>query len=313
MNLTFRIEYRTTWGECLYVVLNNEIEVELSTTDGHLWQGSCEYLPAEEGRVIAYRYAVYRNGKCIRKEFGAIAHTFFPADIHEHHYIFDDSWRDLPAESYRYSSAFNGIYTPQTPALPTEYDASYITFRALCPGLGIRHQALALTGEGTTLGNWGKDSKPIRMQEVQPNVWQLALKTDNLPQVTDYKFVAIDEQTGNIVDWENGSNHTLYLPHLETRETFMPQETEVYFQDILCRIAGSAIPVFSLRSEGSYGVGDFGDLKTSIQWAADTHQKAVQVLPINDTTMTGHLCLPPHVCGPQATSCPERPGSRTTL
>ena len=54
MNLTFRIEYRTTWGECLYVVLNNEIEVELSTTDGHLWQGSCEYLPAEEGRVIAY-------------------------------------------------------------------------------------------------------------------------------------------------------------------------------------------------------------------------------------------------------------------
>ena len=287
MNLTFRIEYRTTWGECLYVVLNNEIEVELSTTDGHLWQGSCEYLPAEEGRVIAYRYAVYRNGKCIRKEFGAIAHTFFPADIHKHHYIFDDSWRDLPAESYRYSSAFNGIYTPQTPALPTEYDASYITFRALCPGLGIRHQALALTGEGTTLGNWGKDSKPIRMQEVQPNVWQLALKTDNLPQVTDYKFVAIDEQTGNIVDWENGSNHTLYLPHLETRETFMPQETEVYFQDILCRIAGSAIPVFSLRSEGSYGVGDFGDLKTYIQWAADTHQKAVQVLPINDTTMTG--------------------------
>ena len=199
MNLTFRIEYRTTWGECLYVVLNNEIEVELSTTDGHLWQGSCEYLPAEEGQVIAYRYAVYRNGKCIRKEFGAIAHTFFPADIHEHHYIFDDSWRDLPAESYRYSSAFNGIYTPQTPALPTEYDASYITFRALCPGLGIRHQALALTGEGTILGNWGKDSKPIRMQEVQPNVWQLALKTDNLPQVTDYKFVAIDEQTGNLV------------------------------------------------------------------------------------------------------------------
>lgn len=52
------------------------------------------------------------------------------------------------------------------------------------------------------------------------------------------------------------------------------------------RVAGCAIPVFSLRSEGSFGVGDFGDLKTFITWASATKQKVVQILPINDTTMT---------------------------
>jgi 4-alpha-glucanotransferase len=46
------------------------------------------------------------------------------------------------------------------------------------------------------------------------------------------------------------------------------------------------IPVFSLRSEGSFGIGDFGDLKLMIDWAAKTGQRIIQVLPINDTTMT---------------------------
>ena len=33
-------------------------------------------------------------------------------------------------------------------------------------------------------------------------------------------------------------------------------------------------------------MGDFGDLMKMIDWAVKTHQKAVQILPINDTTMT---------------------------
>lgn len=53
------------------------------------------------------------------------------------------------------------------------------------------------------------------------------------------------------------------------------------------RIAGCAIPVFSLRSKGSFGVGDFGDLKLMITWAAQTGQKILQILPINDTTSSG--------------------------
>ena len=50
------------------------------------------------------------------------------------------------------------------------------------------------------------------------------------------------------------------------------------------RAAGVAIPVFSLKSEGSQGVGDFGDLSRMIDWAASVGMKAVQVLPVNDTT-----------------------------
>ncbi|MCF0196903.1 MAG: 4-alpha-glucanotransferase [Bacteroidaceae bacterium] len=54
------------------------------------------------------------------------------------------------------------------------------------------------------------------------------------------------------------------------------------------RLAGTLIPVFSLRSKTSFGVGDFGDLQKMIAWVAKTGMRVLQVLPINDTTTATH-------------------------
>jgi len=51
--------------------------------------------------------------------------------------------------------------------------------------------------------------------------------------------------------------------------------------------AGTAIPVFSLRTEKDFGIGQFTDLKLLVDWAAATGQSVIQTLPVNDTTMTG--------------------------
>ena len=51
--------------------------------------------------------------------------------------------------------------------------------------------------------------------------------------------------------------------------------------------AGTAIPVFSLRTENDFGIGQFTDIKLLVDWAADTGQSIIQTLPVNDTTMTG--------------------------
>ena len=50
------------------------------------------------------------------------------------------------------------------------------------------------------------------------------------------------------------------------------------------KTAGLVVPLFSLRSEGSQGVGDFGDLKQMTDWAASAGMHAIQLLPIYDTT-----------------------------
>ncbi len=51
--------------------------------------------------------------------------------------------------------------------------------------------------------------------------------------------------------------------------------------------AGVAVPLFSLRSEDSCGIGEFLDLKKLADWCVATGLKMIQILPINDTTTDG--------------------------
>lgn len=60
----------------------------------------------------------------------------------------------------------------------------------------------------------------------------------------------------------------------------------VFQRKMSWKAAGTVVPVFSLRTEDSMGVGEFLDLKLLVDWAYATGQKIIQLLPVNDTTMT---------------------------
>lgn len=86
---------------------------------------------------------------------------------------------------------------------------------------------------------------------------------------------------------QNGQSkrvETGVMPHILFTEHDMKEYDQHDMWQEPKRIAGVAVPVFSLKSEGSAGVGDFGDLKRLIDWAERTGMKAVQILPVNDTT-----------------------------
>lgn len=95
-----------------------------------------------------------------------------------------------------------------------------------------------------------------------------------LPEGSHYRYCLVKD--GKIERIECGC-----LPHTVGKDNsddlwMLPQ-----------RVAGIAVPVFSLRTKGSQGVGDFGDLKLFIDWADRMGLKAIQILPINDTTTSG--------------------------
>ena len=51
--------------------------------------------------------------------------------------------------------------------------------------------------------------------------------------------------------------------------------------------AGVAVPVFSLKSSNSFGIGEFLDLKLLADWCNKVGLKMIQILPINDTRTDG--------------------------
>ena len=287
MKLTFRIEYRTAWGEMLGATLcgNDNQPIMLSTGDGIRWEGSAEMTDAPAGIPISYRYGVYRDGQCIRRESGTMPHIFCPGKKRNCHYILDDFWKDLPQESYLYSSAFSGDYQSANSIKTMAPADCSITFRALCPCLHHKHQQLGICGRGAALGNW--DCKQtVLMEEIQANEWTVTLNAASLEFPLEYKFVACNADTKEVEEWEVHNNRLLCIDGMKKGEIYLTPESEVRFTSSARKVAGTAIPVFSLRSEGSFGVGDFGDLKKLIDWAVSTHQQAIQILPINDTTIT---------------------------
>ena len=287
MKLTFRIEYRTAWGEMLGATLcgNDNQPIMLSTGDGIRWEGSAEMTDAPAGIPISYRYGVYRDGQCIRRESGTMPHIFCPGKKRNCHYILDDFWKDLPQESYLYSSAFSGDYQSANSIKTMAPADCSITFRALCPCLHHKHQQLGICGRGAALGNW--DCKQtVLMEEIQANEWTVTLNAASLEFPLEYKFVACNADTKEVEEWEAHNNRLLCIDGMKKGEIYLTPESEVRSTSSARKVAGTAIPVFSLRSEGSFGVGDFGDLKKLIDWAVSTHQQAIQILPINDTTIT---------------------------
>ncbi len=148
-------------------------------------------------------------------------------------------------------------------------------------------QTLRLVGSSKALGEWNSNQGVDMMDGEFPRWESKPLKITEELLDAEFKFAIIDTATGNLLKWEDGENKdfrevgdfavedALYLTVLEPKFNIQPW-----------RGAGVAIPLFSLRSDSSMGVGDFMDLKMMVDWAAMTGQKIIQILPINDSTMT---------------------------
>ena len=115
---------------------------------------------------------------------------------------------------------------------------------------------MAITGNQDCLGNWHPDKALILSCDTFP-VWHIDLDAGEISYPLEYKFLICDDQQQPLY-WEEDENRVLNLPSQQVGETVIV--SGLYFRDNLplWRCAGSVIPVFSLRSEKSFGVGDLG-------------------------------------------------------
>ena len=286
MIIHFQLNYLTQWGEHIAVEIDGNANqpVALSTEDGQHWETTVKLSDRHAGELVTYRYSVWRGHQRVRQERGAQRHIIHAESQVEAAYFANDNWRDLPQHNALFSLAFSGDFGKEHPATASLAKSTY-TLRVLCPTLRERGLKLAIVGEGKALGAW-QPTGAIVFEEVAANHWQLTLDAQQFAKAYDYKFVTVDSN-GKVEEWEGGNNRLLVVPELAEGVHYFAPEIELYFSNIHPRVAGTAVPVFSLRSEGSQGVGDFGDLKKMVDWAVTTKQKALQILPINDTTITG--------------------------
>ena len=289
MNLQFNINYRTVYGEdvILNIVEGNEgiSKYRMTTSDGFFWTLNLNRF-FECGSVVNYFYSIDRDGREERHEWKVQPHRLEINSETRSYYVVYDRWIDVPEDAYMYTSAFTECLNRRGLSRVAEMQAlSAVRLKVRAPQLATG-ECLAVVGDDPILGAWDCQ-KAVIMTEHTHNEWIIDLDSTLLRRpVIEFKFVAVKNRNTSECLWENGDNRTIILPQMGRGETIVYELPQAYFSKKAEKCAGTLVPVFSLRSEGSFGVGDFGDLKKMIDWVAYTHQRALQILPINDTTIT---------------------------
>ena len=281
MILNLRLEYMTAYGEELYAVVDSGREKAYPmhyVGDGR-WEASLKLAAATE---VAYRYEVRYGDAVLRKEWGGKLHHL-TLDKKAEVVSVLDRWHDMPADRSFHSSMFtDGVFRREKAKKAQPVAAGYVTFRADI-AVVRPSQHVVLVGDGKALGDWDV-KKGVAMSDMEAPIWSARIKAPKAGFA--YKFVIVDSASGDAVAWQSGDNYFFNHPVAEG-EALVVEGLRPHFDMAPWRGAGVAIPVFSLRSNSSFGVGEFNDIRLMVDWAAATGQSIIQILPINDTTMFG--------------------------
>ena len=279
--LQIQIDYTTHWGQTMHIVgaipeigsWENDKSRALEYIGGSIWQIDLE-IPKSYG-MLAFSFLVKENGNIIAKEYGD-AHCI---NLGENDTQVKCIWNEKPKQPYFHTSLFTNSVFHQSNKELQKTNEDDIQLIVNCVHT-TPNQELVICGGCPYLGAWQTDKAPTFLP-ISYGKWYINMPKDELCSTVTYKLAIRNRETKEIVEWEEGDNRLLSRDSL-----FQIHELSYKKEWINWKGSGVAIPIFSLRSENSSGIGEFSDLKLMIDWAAASKMNIIQVLPINDTTAT---------------------------
>ena len=290
MTILLNLSYNTVFGEQLVANFikgdkpEDIVKQRMNTVNGSEW--TCRVNTPEGTDAVSYYYSVEKNGVLSRQEWQLQPHCIRLSASQSETFTAYDHWNDIPEDAYMYSSAITDCVAKRTKSKSVKTTSTKaVIIKTKAPQLRASER-LAIMGSDKVLGEW-EAMKAYPMEEFAPNEWMAVIDAKKLKSNRlEFKFVALNEKTDYTPLWETRDNRIVDIPELKDGETVVYELDIAFFPIFAWKAAGVVVPIFSLRSEGSFGVGDFGDLKMMVGWAAKTHQRVIQILPIYDTTIT---------------------------
>jgi len=293
MTIYFYLRYSTHFGQRLFVsgdidaLGNDKIEAALPLTyfDNEFWCASVDLPDKNEIQNICYRYLLLTEDgdQIIEGENDRFVNI---NESTAKQLVLMDTWNHAGIiENAFYTKPFKQTVPALSLSLNKKVkpikNASH-EFRVKAPLLGP-NEMLFVTGSGKALQDWDT-KKPLLL--TQDDNWftiKLDLQKDKFP--ISYKYGVYNTKEKKIQNFETGKNRILREGVANKKFTILHDGFVELHRS--WKGAGVAIPVFSLRSKNSFGVGEFSDIKLLIDWAKQTGLKLVQILPVNDTSATG--------------------------
>lgn len=295
MQITLQLRFHTIFGQSLYVTGNHPLlgngdvakALPMQYFDKEQWQAVL-HLDEQElaGEGIEYYYVLKEPDGSYVYDFSTgktlnIARTGNAASLT----VIYDFWNYAGYyENIFYTEPFQQVLLKgnETTVPVTQPQTFTHWFRVKAPLLA---QGQVLCMLGNAFDNWQTASPLLLHKTPGEEYWEIKLNLQNGTEALLYKYGVYDVVQKQFVRYEEGSNRVLYDIVAPGKQTIV-NDGYVHLPDDTWRGAGVAIPVFSLRSRNSMGVGEFTDLHLLVDWAKKTGLKLIQILPVNDTIST---------------------------
>lgn len=275
MRVIFHIEYLTC-DASLRILFEDGVSVDMQRSGG-MWCGAREL----DGQAVHYRYCVCSEGRQLRTEPDGGVHTLrLPQEVAQLEVY--DRWYERPADAAFMSSLFtDAVFCRGQRGAAVEAAAGYILVEVEAPTLR-GGETLAVAGAAEALGGWDV-SRAVEMSDAGAPVWRVLLPCGTAG--SEYKFIVRDRAAGVLACWEEGGNRR--LPAVDGDGAVVVTGLRLRDGRPRWHGAGIAVPLFSLRSVRDWGVGEFRDIAQLAEWAAAAGMSVIQLLPVNDTSVTG--------------------------
>ncbi|MDX9748786.1 MAG: 4-alpha-glucanotransferase, partial [Paludibacter sp.] len=292
MKIHFSIRYKTVWGQRLLVSGNIpalgmgdfQKALPLGFNFPEEWSGVLD-VADDELPLLRYHYLLFNeNTGTFTEEWETGRRIPEPDKLPAHLFCFDQWNAANDLGNVFLTAPFKQVLLKDRHASTLlSYPKKYThIFRVKAPVLDPR-QMVCIVGDCAAFGNWSTQ-KPLLLQKYGDE-WQVAVDLSHHAGDVHYKYGFYDPEDGVFCGFENGADRTAQL--LNDKKTIVLQNDAFVRADISgWRGAGVGLPVFSIRTKKSFGVGDFEDMKLYIDWAAKVGLKLIQVLPLNDTIGT---------------------------
>jgi len=293
--ITFRIKFHTNPGQSLFVTGNHvllgnnraEDAFPLNYLNNDYWVGTLE-IPSSQHLFedVSYNYIVKNADGTTTIEWGEDK-IIVPLTHKTKEALLIDSWNSSSfIENTFYTEPFKRVLLKENITAAENEVPETIThiFRAKAPLLA-KGQALCISGSIAELGEWDT-ANPLLLSQKEGDDWHtisLDLKNSTFPFA--YKYGVFDTDSNKFIQYEDGKNRLLDDNTSPEKLTIVSDGFAV-LPNTGFKGAGVAIPVFSLKSENSFGAGEFTDIKLLVDWAKQVGLKLIQILPVNDTSAT---------------------------
>ncbi|MEO6669342.1 MAG: 4-alpha-glucanotransferase [Ferruginibacter sp.] len=284
MVIHFYIKYKTAYGQSLAILLHNlnqpSTEIALQYSNNEHWYGSIDTESISKRDELSYHYIIREIGTADKTDHAENRVLYFKKLDAKEINVFDD-WQDAAFEKTVFNTRpFLNVFGQQKNKLkdPVTKNPSHI-FEVEATHL-TDDLVLCITGSAKKMNNWDT-GKPIFLKK-RKQTWSVKLNLAKEQFPIEYKFALYDIHQKKIIHFEDGNNRQLDQPADKTRIHYLRQFS--WFSTHSWKGAGVNVQLSSLKTNQSWGIGDFTDLNLLTDWAKATGIKMIQLLPINDTT-----------------------------